>query len=64
MTANSKRMNLCEYIKQYCNNKWKVFEKRSKAFPKYFEQRAYTDETIWIDSENNIIITDIDYIGD
>ena len=53
-----------EYIKTYCDNKYRVFEQKSKHFPRTFEQTAYHDVTTWYDAEHDITIEARFYIGD
>lgn len=59
-----KTMNICKYIKLYCDNKWSIWEEKSKTFPKKFECGPYTDDNYWYDEKNQIIIKDSYYICD
>lgn len=53
-----------EYIKKYCDNKYKVWLEKSKNFPFTLQQVAYYDITTYIDEENGIEIEHRFYIGD
>lgn len=63
-TNKPKRMDLCRYVKKFCNGSWKEFEERSKDFPYLFEQLAFTDESTWYDELENIFIESVYSIGD
>lgn len=53
-----------EYIKKYCDNKYKVWLEKSKNFPHRLEQVAFYDISTWIDEEHGIEIESRFYIGD
>lgn len=57
-------MKQSEYIKKYCDNKYKVWLEKSKNFPFTLQQVAYYDIITYIDEENGIEIEDRFYIGD
>lgn len=59
-----KTMDLTDYIKEYCENKYRVFLEKSKSFPRRLEQVAFYDITTYVDAENGIEIEDRFYIGD
>ena len=57
-------MDFHQYVKEYCDNKLKVFQEKSKNFQRTFTQTAYYDIDTWYDAENDIIIEDRFYVGD
>ena len=59
-----RHMNYIEYVKTFCDNKFLVFCDKVQDFPRTFEQAAYCNITTWYDAEHDIMIEEIDYIGD
>lgn len=53
-----------DYIREFCENNYSIWLKKSKKFKRYFTQRAYTDETVWVDDKNKVVIENRYYICD